>query len=91
MTKRNWTVLLIGGSSGIGKTRLAKKVSEIYKAKIIEADDVSSLIKATTKKEDYPAVHYWMGDSDWRQAGIDGNVKWLKDVSAEFVLPLESL
>jgi len=40
MNNNKWTVLLMGGSSGIGKTRLAKELAKIYNAKIIEADDI---------------------------------------------------
>jgi len=32
MNKNRWTVLLVGGSSGIGKSRLTKELSKVYKA-----------------------------------------------------------
>lgn len=30
MSNNNWSVLLIGGSSGIGKTRLSKELAKLY-------------------------------------------------------------
>ncbi len=83
MSNNKWTVLLMGGSSGIGKTRLTKELARVYNAKIIEADDVCCAVKAMTTADSYPAIHYWMGDIDWRSVGVNGNVEWLCNVSKE--------
>ena len=83
MNKNIWTVLLVGGSSGIGKTCLTKELAKAYNAKIIEADDICCAVKAMTSADLYPAIHYWYGDIDWRDIGVDANVEWLSKVSKE--------
>jgi len=83
MSENKWTVLLVGGSSGIGKTRLTKELAKVYKAKRIEADDICCAVKAMTTADSYPAIHYWISDIDWRKIGVHGNVDWLNKVSEE--------
>lgn len=91
MSKNKWTVLLVGGSSGIGKTQLTKELAKIYDTKIIEADDISCAAKALTTAETHPALHYWISDIDWRTAGVHGNVEWLSRVSDELSLALKAI
>ncbi len=83
MDKQNWSVLLVGGSSGIGKTRLTKELAKIYKAKVIKADDVCDVVKAVTTADAYPAIHYWISDIDWTSISVTENVDKLYEVSSE--------
>ena len=83
MNKNIWTVLLVGGSSGIGKSRLTRELAKEYKAKIIEADDICCAVKSMTTVDSYPAIHYWYGDVDWRHISVLENVAWLSKVSEE--------
>lgn len=91
MNKNKWNVLLVGGSSGIGKTRLTKALAKAYKAKRIEADDICCAVKAMTSADSYPAIHYWFGDIDWRNIGVHDNVEWLCKVSKELSNGLKAI
>lgn len=63
---RNWIVLFIGGSSGIGKSSLAYEIANFYGVNVLEADDIHLSIKSVTTKEKFPAIHYWDTGIDWQ-------------------------
>lgn len=88
---RNWTVLLIGGASGIGKSCVAYALAKRYMVNVMEVDDVCQAIKAVTTKDQLPAVHYWSSGIDWMDVGVMGNVKWLTDVSRELIPGLTAI
>jgi len=87
ISKRNWTVLLIGGASGTGKSSLAYGLAHFYGVSVLEIDDIMEAVKALTTKELLPAIH---SDNFW-DAGIDGNVSWLIDVSKELLPALKAV
>jgi 2-phosphoglycerate kinase len=89
--ERNWIVLLVGGSSGIGKTTLTKRLAHKYGAKIIEADDICRSIYVMTTCEQYPSIHYWYGDGDWSSNTIEKNVEYLNEVCREVCPALKSI
>jgi len=37
---RNWTVLFIGGASGMGKSTVAYELSHFYNVNVMEVDDI---------------------------------------------------
>ena len=37
---RNWTVLFIGGASGVGKSSIAYEIARFYGVNVLEADDI---------------------------------------------------
>lgn len=88
---RNWTVLFIGGPSGTGKSSIAYEIARYYGINVLEVDDVYLTIETVTTKDDFPAIHYWNTGIDWKNIGIDDNVKWLIDVSKEMVPVLRAL
>lgn len=88
---RNWTVLFIGGPSGTGKSSLAYEIAKFYSVNVIEADDIHLAIKTVTTKENFPAIHYWDQGIDWKNIGVERNVKWLIDVSNEMCSVLKEL
>ncbi len=53
-----WKVLLIGGCSGVGKTYLAKKLSEHFSCPYLKIDDLRYFMQKTLEKEseDFPAL-----------------------------------
>jgi 2-phosphoglycerate kinase len=57
--QRAWTVLLIGGASGTGKTRLSYPLSRRFGVAIVEVDDIVEALHAMTTPEQQPALHYW--------------------------------
>jgi len=88
---RNWTVLFIGGSSGTGKSSIAYEIARFYGVNVLEVDDIHLTVETVTTKENFPAIHYWNTSINWKDIGIDGNVKWLIDVSKEMIPVLEAL
>lgn len=88
---RNWTVLFIGGASGIGKSSIAYKIARYYGVNVLEVDDVHLSVKTVTTKEHFPVIHYSDSDIDGKYFGVDGTVNWLIDVSKEMVPVLKEL
>ncbi len=88
---RNWTVLLIGGASGTGKSSLAYEIAHFYGVNVLEVDDVYISVKAVTTIESFPAIHYWSTGLDWVDVGVDDNVNWLIDVGKELIPVLKGL
>jgi len=46
---RDWTVLFIGGPSGIGKSSIAYGLAQFYNVNVVEADDVCQAIRDRIK------------------------------------------
>jgi 2-phosphoglycerate kinase len=57
--RRSWTVLLLGGPSGTGKTRLSYPLARHFDVPIVEVDDIVEALMAMTTPEAQPALHYW--------------------------------
>lgn len=87
--KRNWTVLLIGGASGMGKSSIAYALAGHYKVNVIEVDDVCQAIKAVTNYETLPSLHYWQTGVDFKTIGVSGNVQWLQSVGMALIPALK--
>jgi len=88
---RNWTILFIGGASGVGKSSIAYELARFYNVNVIEVDDIGQSIKAMTTKENFPAIHYFSTGVNWKDIGVSGNVKWLIDVSKEMIPGLKAI
>lgn len=88
---RNWTVLFIGGASGMGKSSAAYELARFYNVNVLEVDDISQAVKAVTTRELLPVIHYWSTGVNWMDIGVGGNVKWLKDVSKEMIPALKAV
>jgi 2-phosphoglycerate kinase len=54
-----WTVALICGASGVGKTTVAVELAARYGVPRAEADDMVTAVKALTTAEQEPTLHYW--------------------------------
>lgn len=57
-----WRVLLIGGSSGIGKTTIAQMVGRHLGVSVLLADDVRLALQQTTTAEQHPDLHIFVSD-----------------------------
>ena len=88
---RNWTVLLIGGASGTGKSSIAYELGRFYNVNVMEVDDVCQAIKVMTTIEAFPAIHYFSTGINWKDIGVGGNLKWLIDVSQEIAPGLRAI
>lgn len=58
-TQRSWTVLLIGGASGVGKTSISYRLAHHYGVGLTEVDDFQVVLEHMTTSEQYPVLHYW--------------------------------
>lgn len=52
----NWTVLLVGGSSGVGKTYLAQQLGKHYGMSHMEADDLRVGLRTVTNRDAHPEL-----------------------------------
>lgn len=82
---RNWTVLLIGGASGMGKSSVAYELARFFNVNVMEVDDIYQAVKTMTTREIYPAIHYWDTGINWKHISVSDNVKWLINVSKEMI------
>lgn len=57
--KRNWDVLLIGGPSGTGKTRLSQHLAQYFGVGLTEVDDLHLVLETMTTPVQQPTLHYW--------------------------------
>lgn len=87
----NWTIFLIGGASGTGKSSLAYQIAEYYNVNVMEIDDIHAAVKAVTSGDTHPAIHYWSTGVDWKDIGIAGNIDWLTRVSEELTPALKAV
>jgi len=56
----NWIILLIGGSSGTGKSTLSPIIANQYKAELARVDDFRMALQSVTKPESHPELHFFI-------------------------------
>ncbi|MCL2576741.1 MAG: hypothetical protein FWE27_01645 [Defluviitaleaceae bacterium] len=88
--ERNWTVLIIGGPSGTGKSTLAYEISKHYGVNVLELDDISEAFFAMTTQEMFPEMFEGKKEN-WMDLGIEGNKNWLINVSKAFAPALKAI
>lgn len=57
-----WRVLLIGGASGVGKTRLGFALARHLGIGVTEVDDIQAAVERMTTPELYPELHAFRAD-----------------------------
>jgi 2-phosphoglycerate kinase len=67
-----WTVLLIGGASGTGKTRLSYPLARHFGVPIVEIDDIVEALLAMTTPDQQPALHHWPTHPEAHQLPPEG-------------------
>ena len=55
----DWCVLLIGGASGTGKSRVSYPLARWLGVSVLETDDLVTGVKAATTPAQLPLLHYW--------------------------------
>lgn len=63
--KREWQVLLIGGASGVGKTKLSYPLARYYDVNLTEIDDFQVILEKMTTPEQQPLLHFWR--TNWEE------------------------
>lgn len=56
---RSWTVLLLGGASGTGKTSVSYRLTHYFQVGLTEIDDFQTMLERMTTPEQQPALHFW--------------------------------
>jgi 2-phosphoglycerate kinase len=54
-----FTVLLLGGASGVGKTSISYRLAQHYNVGLTEVDDFQIILEGMTTPEQYPDLHYF--------------------------------
>lgn len=54
-----WTVTVVCGASGVGKSRIAIALARRYNVPLAEVDDMVTVVKALTTPEQLPVLHLW--------------------------------
>src|SRR5262249_49092081 len=60
-----WTVLLVGGSSSIGKTMIAERVARQVGVPWAQVDDFHRALHDASAAVDQPALHFFDDDAVW--------------------------
>ncbi len=61
----NWSVILIGGASGAGKSHLAQQLVERYKISHLEADDLRIALRTVTDREKHPELFTFVDNQNY--------------------------
>ena len=56
---RAWSVLLIGGASGVGKTSVSYRLARHFGIGITAIDDFQVILEHMTDPDTYPELHLW--------------------------------
>src|SRR5688500_10630213 len=54
-----WQVFLLGGASGVRKSRLGARLAARWGARLVEVDDSQAVLERVTTPQQYPEVHRW--------------------------------
>lgn len=89
---REWTVLLIGGSSGTGKSILARSLALRYKIPLTEVDDIRIALQAAIESTSRPNLFTFLNTHNYLEKYSPKQfVKKLVDVGKEVWKPLNTL
>jgi 2-phosphoglycerate kinase len=86
--ERDWQVLLVGGASGVGKTKLSYQLARHFGVNLIEQDDFQAFLEKVTTPEQQPLLHFWR--TNWEEFSSCSDEKHLEhfiQVSREIFQP----
>jgi 2-phosphoglycerate kinase len=85
-----WKILLIGGSSGTGKTGVCRQLADQFGVSVLLADDIRMAIQQVTTREQFPKLHYFYQENIWERP-IDELVQGWIDAAAITSAALETI
>ncbi|WP_285633295.1 hypothetical protein [Lentzea sp. NBRC 102530] len=59
-TGNRWVIALVGGPSGVGKSRLSYPLAQRHGAALVEVDDLVVAVQSMTTPEQHPDLHHWL-------------------------------
>jgi 2-phosphoglycerate kinase len=62
--QRTWTVLLLGGASGVGKTTIAYQLADLFGVSVLQVDDLQAALERLTTPQQQPELHFWRTNWD---------------------------
>lgn len=68
----DWSVLLIGGASGAGKSHLAQQIAERYKISHMEADDIRIALRTVTNRGKHPELFTFVDNQNYLEEFTEG-------------------
>lgn len=84
----NWQVLLIGGASGVGKSRLSHPLAQHLGVSLTEIDDFQVILETLTTPDQQPLLHFWRTNRDEFSAWDDvRHLEYFVRVSREVFQP----
>lgn len=88
---RRWKVLLIGGSSGVGKTVVARELAKHLSLSLLLLDDVRLALQQVTSSETNPELHVFLNyqTAQWRDSPSI-YADWIR-VAKAMVKPLNAI
>jgi 2-phosphoglycerate kinase len=84
-------VLLIGGPSGTGKTRLSYPLARRFGIPIVEVDDIVEALQAMTTPDQQPALHHWATHPEAARLPPEGILKLHLAVAESLVPALDAV
>jgi 2-phosphoglycerate kinase len=79
----DWTVLVVCGAAGVGKSSVARPLALRYGVPLAESDDVVTALKALTTPATHPELHRWDTDPAARDWTAERIVEHALAVAAE--------
>ncbi len=64
MVNADWTVLLVGGASGVGKSCLSQPLGRRLDVNVGEVDDFQIVLESSSTPEQLPLLHFWKTNRD---------------------------
>jgi hypothetical protein len=70
-----WLVLLLGGTSGVGKTRMSYRLARHFGVPLVEVDDFQAVLERLTTPQVQPELHFYRTRHDeWRRLDEEGRL-----------------
>lgn len=90
--KRDWNVLLIGGSAGTGKTTLARQLSEHFSIPVLQVDDIRVAMQEVLDPKKYPDLFAFIqGDETFFAQSHDVIAKALYKIGKDVWVELKKV